>query len=115
MAGQMALIGKTNGRRYFRKRHVSLTQEDFGTLNATLNDILIRGDPCGLFEQAREVGATECHHLGKFRKADALIKSIVDIVSDFGDLALGEGPFWQGVDDWKCGGGSKQMKDQRIG
>src|SRR5262245_5468865 len=98
MAVQMTLIGKTNRPRHFSKRHVALTQQEVGTLNPTLNDIVIRGNPSGLLEQAREVGATECNHVGKFSQGDGLIKPIVDIVSDFGNLALGEGPCWQGVD-----------------
>src|SRR5215831_17295179 len=98
MAIQVTLIGKTNGPRHFSKRHVTFPQEEVGTLNATPNDIVIRGDPGGLLEQAREVGATECHHVGKFSQGDVLIKPIIDIVSDFGYLALGESPFWQDID-----------------
>src|SRR5262245_23155584 len=98
MAVQVTLISRTNGPCHFSKRHVSLTQEEFSTLHATLNDIVIRGNPCGLLEQAREVCAAECHRVGKFSQGDVLIEPIIDIVSDFGYLALGEGLFWQGVD-----------------
>ena len=97
MAVQVTLIGKSNGRGHFSKRHVALPQEQVGTLHATPNDVLMWGHPRGLLEQAREVGAAECHHAGKFSKADGLIQSIVDVVFDFGELALGESPRGLGV------------------
>ena len=98
MAVQVTLIGKPDGSRHFSKRQAALPQEEVGTLHATLNDVLMWGQPRGLLEQAREVSAAECHRVGKLSKADGLIKPLVDVVSDFGELALGESPRWQRVD-----------------
>ena len=80
--GEVALVKKADLVGDLGDAHISPQEQAFGALNASIENILMRGYPCDLFERAREVVGAQASNKGEFGQRELLVEIVVDIRND---------------------------------
>ena len=80
--GEVALVKKPDRVRDLCDAHISPQEQAFGALKAGIEDILMRGHSCDLFERACEVIRAHISHKGEFGQCELLVEIVVDICND---------------------------------
>ena len=80
--GEVALVKKTDLLRDLGDAQISPQEQAFGTLNAGIEHIVMRGHSCDTFERACEVIGAHTSKKGEFGQCKLLVEMVVNIHKD---------------------------------
>lgn len=72
-------------------RQIGGGQEDLGQVELFLDDVLLDGDPCLLFEPLGQIVGAQVDVIRQLRALEVLLDVVVDVLDDLLDLVAGGG------------------------